>query len=309
MDLSIIVVNYNGAEELLRCLSALGSVRGEGSCEVIVVDNGSTDGSPDLAEKEYPWCRYIRAGSNLGFAAGCNLGLRQFAGRHALLLNPDTEVLPGTLSSLVQALDAHPSWGIVGPRMLDAKDRPYPAARRFPRPFDLFCETTRLTFCFPRSKLFSAYFYGDCDPNSLDLVDQIEGSALAISGPAISRVGLLDERFFIFFEEVDWCRRVRDAGFEIHILPSAQVRHFRSTTVGRNYVLARQSHARSAMAYFHKYQGISGLRSVRMWMRAGLGIRLIGTSLIAQLTGDQRARLRAAGARAELKVYRQGLET
>lgn len=309
LDLSIIIVNYNGGQDLLTCLKALERVRAEVAFEVIVVDNGSSDGSAEEAEAKHPAFKVLRAGKNLGFAAGCNLGLGAARGRHAMLLNPDTEVLPGALRQLMSALDGHSSWGIVGPRMVDQNGYQYPAARRFPTPYHLFCEYTRLAFLFPRSRLFAAYFYGDCDMKTMDTADQIEGSAFVISGRAREAVGDLDPRFFLFFEEVDWCRRVREAGFEIHLVQDAVVRHRRSAIMSQYFLEARVAHAESAMKYFYKYYGQAGVKRLRRWMRAGLWIRRFAMRLAAVLGAGERARIRAEAARRELAVYRRGLQT
>jgi GT2 family glycosyltransferase len=309
LDLSIIIVNYNAKQDLLRCLRSLEAVSGELALEVIVVDNGSSDGSCDVAEVQHPHFRFLRVGKNIGFAAGCNRGLVEAKGRQVMLLNPDTEVLSGALSNLVSALNANPRWGIVGPLMVDGKDVPYPAARRFPTPRYLFCECTRLAFLFPRTRMFAGYFYGDRNLSGLDRVDQVEGSALMISEAARAKVGPLDERFFLFFEEVDWCKRAADAGFECHLVPTATVRHHRSTTMSRNYLAARQANAESAMRYFAKHHGAKGLASLRRWMKAALMLRQMGMSLAAVLGKGDLARLRAEGARGEREVYSRGLDT
>jgi N-acetylglucosaminyl-diphospho-decaprenol L-rhamnosyltransferase len=307
LDLSVIIVNYNGKQDLLRCLVSLQGERDTLDLEVIVTDNGSTDGSVEAARNAYPWVQFELPGQNLGFAAGCNLGLAKAQGRHAMLLNPDTEVLPGSLCRLVTALDEHPGWGIIGPRMLNPQDHPYSAARRFPTPFYLFCECTRLAYIFPHSRLFAGYFYGEHSPETLDSVDQVEGSALVISGPARQTIGDLDNRFFLFFEEVDWCRRVIGAGFEVHIVKTAAVRHHRSTTMSRFYIEARKANARSAMLYFCKHHNPARLRSLRRWMSMGLCIRIAATTVAGWFGGGERAKLKAEGARAERQVYRQGL--
>lgn len=308
LDISIVIVNYNSGHELAICLDSLERIRDELDFEIIVVDNGSSDGSLEEAEEKHSGFRVLRAGKNYGFAGACNLGLAVTRGRHVMLLNPDTEVVPGTLRRLCAALDNHSNWGIVGPRMVDPNGNPYSAARRFPTPSFLFCETTRLTFLFPQSKLFATYFYGDRDIKTLDSVDQIEGSALVIAGQARKAVGDLDTRFFLFFEEVDWCKRVKAAGFEIHIVQNAAVRHTRATTMSRNFLMARVAHAESAMKYFQKYYGEDGVGRLRRWMRVGLWIRELGMRLAALLGAGERAQIRIEAAKREREVYRRGLQ-
>jgi hypothetical protein len=280
---------------------------------VFVVDNGSADGSLEAAQAEHPWCRFIAFGENRGFAAACNAGLEQAQGRHAMLLNPDTEVQPGALKTLVRDLDQHPTWGIVGPRMV-APPLPlaregvlYPAARRFPTPWSLFCEMTGLAKLFPHTKLFNGYLYGERNRKVLSKVEQIEGSALMISGAARRTVGNLDPQFFIFFEEVDWCKRVHDAGFEIHMIQDAVVTHHRSTTMSRFFVPSRMHHAESAMKYFRKHEGEAGLRKLRRWMRAALWIRAAVLRTILLVNRSDTFKIRLEGTRAMRSAYRRGL--
>jgi GT2 family glycosyltransferase len=305
-DLSIIIVNYNSGDELIACLQSLVDTKENTVFEVIVVDNGSSDDSIDRAEKTFTDFTFIRAGENLGFAKANNLGLKGATGRHAMLLNPDTEVMPGALSKLMKALDLQTDWGIVGPTMVGSNGRPYRSARRFPTPFGLFCETTKLNRMFPYSAKFNGYIYGDRPLVSLDEVDQIEGSALIIRGEAREKVGNLDESFFIFFEEVDWCRRVRDAGYEIHVERDAVVRHHRSITMSKYFERIRRFHAFSAMKYFRKHHGDAGLKSLRRWMWWGLFFREIMLR-IALVFGSEKVLLRARAARAERAIYRKGL--
>jgi N-acetylglucosaminyl-diphospho-decaprenol L-rhamnosyltransferase len=306
-DLSIVVVNYNSGDDLLACLDSLNRIRAELPYEVTIADNGSTDGSSEKAEAAYPHFQFLHSGENLGFAAACNLGLARARGRHVMLLNPDTEVQPGALTRLVSALDDHPSWGIVGPRMTDQNGRPYPAARRFPTPYYLFCEYTRLASAFPRSRLFATFFYGDRDSNKLDEVDQIEGSALIMRGSARTVIGDLDPRFFLYFEEVDWCKRVREAGFEVHLVQEAEVLHRRATTMSRYFLQARLAHAESAMKYFQKHHGVAGLKKLRRWMRCALWIREWQMRVAFLLSKGERPRIRAEVAKSERAVYRRGL--
>lgn len=306
-QLSIVIVNYNGGNELIECLESLQAVRGELDFEVIVVDNGSRDGSIEKAQAAFSWITFRLLDGNHGFAGGCNAGLEAASGRHRMLLNPDTRVLPGTLGKLVGAFDRYPECGIVGPRMTDPTGRPYSAARRFPTPFYLFCEHSYLSRLFPKSRRFSGYTYGECGMNSPELVDQIEGSALIIRGDVHAKIGDLDERFFLFFEEVDWCRRVREAGFEVRQVPEAIVKHRSSTVMKRHYIEARAAHAVSTMKYFHKYEGFSGLKSARKWMRAALAIRTVCLSLAGLFNRKSDLALRLQATAAERKIYRQGL--
>lgn len=303
-DLTILIVNYNGGDDILRCLKSLRSVLSEVEFEIIVVDNGSSDGSIDCIRTQFQECRLVEAQVNLGFAGGCNRGLADANGRHVLLLNPDTEIRPGALRFMVAALDRHASWGIVGARMLTPQGIPYRAARRFPTPFRLFCECTKLTALFPRSALFGGYFYGERAVTALDNVEQVEGSALMIRADVRTRIGELDPRFFVFFEEVDWCRRVREAGYEIHVVQEAEIIHHRATTMSRFYLQSRLYNAESACRYFDKWEGAAGVRRLKRWMTAALHIREAGSRCFGWLTRNEAAMRKAEAARAERDFYR-----
>jgi GT2 family glycosyltransferase len=305
--LSVIIVNYNGGDELLACLKSLRDSNEFISHEALVIDNDSRDGSFARAKQAFSQFKFISAGDNVGFAAANNIGLRNATGRHVLLLNPDTEIESGALSRLVSALEAHPEWGIIGPRMLDGNGKPYRAARRFPTTKDLAYEQLGLSKLFPLSRRFNGYVYGETPLRTLDEVEQIEGSALLIRREALDAVGPLDEQFFIFFEEVDWCRRVRDAGFEIHVVADAAVRHHRSTTMSKHYVRIRRIHANSAMKYFRKHHGEESLRELRKRMKRALRLRILLCWLHLPLGGFGKALLRAQGASAELDAYQRGL--
>lgn len=303
-DLSIVIVNYNGKDDLLICLNSLNAVRDELNFEVILVDNDSKDGSCEAISSNFSWVNIIKNNNNNGFAKACNQGLKKASGRHLMLLNPDTELIAGSLKNLVSALDSNPKLGIVGPQMVDQCNELYPSARRFPTPWYLFCECTRLIYLFPKTMLFANYFYGNCKRTCGNSVDQIEGSALVISGQAFKTVGMMDDRFFLFFEEVDWCKRVRDAGFEIHVIRESIVRHRRSTTMSKFYIESRRANAESALKYFYKHHGKKGVKQLRRWMIAALTIRQIATAILLLSSKRDLVRWRYQGAKAEKQVYR-----
>lgn len=254
-DLSIVVVGWNSAAYLRGCLSSIPAAAGRLSHEIFVVDNASGDGSADLVRAGFPSVRLIANPSNRGFAAANNQALRLASGRYALLLNPDTVAHPGALERLAAFMDASPDVGACGPLLLNEDGSVQHAARRFPTFGFALASGTVLG----RLGLFrSAYDRVKMRGESFDApmeVDQPSGAALFIRKSVLDRVGLLDEGYFIFFEEVDLCRRIRDAGFRIALRPEARVTHYggRSRRQGRASVMAPR--VRGLLRYLRKHEG------------------------------------------------------
>lgn len=303
---SVIIVNYNGGQDIIDCLESLQNDRAAASFEIIIVDNNSTDGSIAKISEQFESVKLLALDENLGFAAACNAGIAVAHSNTILLLNPDTVVTDGAISRMYDSLLKHPHWGIVGARMLTIERIPYRAARRFPTPRDLGMTSIGLAKLFSSSKTFNGYLYGERVIESLDEVDQIEGSCLMISEAARKAVGKLDEQFFIFFEEVDWCKRVKAAGFEIHIVKEAEVIHKVSTTMGRYFDFTRTIHARSAMKYFRKHDGETGYNAIRSAMSKALFTRAL-ILVVPALLNLGNSRKRFAGTLAERRAYKEGL--
>lgn len=230
MRLSVIVVSWNVCHLLCRSLETLyedlqrsGLVASE--YEIFVVDNASADGSAAMVAANYPDARLIANDANLGFAAANNQALRLSKGEAILLLNPDTEILPGTITELMRFFSTHRQAGVVAPQLLNSDGSIQRSCRAFPTFAGMLYELLGLSRIFPHSKTFGSYKMLDFDHKSTRQVDQPEGACLFIRRQVIEQVGMLDEGYFMLFEEVDWCYRVIQAGWEIWFDPAAQVIH------------------------------------------------------------------------------------
>lgn len=231
-DLSIVILNYNTCDHLRGCLQAL---RAEGStsldggpilAEVLVVDNASADGSADMVAAEFPWVRLIRSPRNGGYAFGNNQALRVARGEAVLLLNPDTLLPPGSLRALLDKLHEHPQAGIIGPKLLRPDGSMHLACRRsFPTPSVAFYRLTGLSRLFPKSRHFGRYNLTYIDPDIPIDVDSVCGACLLVRRAVVERIGLLDERFFMYGEDLDWCLRTRQAGWTVRYEPAVVVQH------------------------------------------------------------------------------------
>ncbi len=250
--LAIIIVTYNSRGEVDACLAALAAGPWSITHEVVVVDNASPDGSADHVRRRWPGVRVIETGENRGFAAANNVGLRGTASDLALLLNPDTIVAPGAIDALVAALDAHPDAAIVGPRIVDGQGRAELSFGRMPSPFaDLRQKTlVRLN---DRGAAWVVRWV-DRATRRRRLVDWVSGACLLIRRTDLEAAGLLDERYFMYLEDVDLCTTVRARGRQVLFEPGAEIVHLRGRSVASIPARTRAAYRRSQIAFYEKHR-------------------------------------------------------
>ena len=225
-DLSIIIVNWNTRDYLANCLATVAVETSNLDYEVIVVDNASCDGSVEMLQTRYPDVHVIPNRENLGFARANNQGLALARGRHVLLLNPDTEVRDRALERMVAFLDSNPGAAVVGPRLTLAKGRVQGGAAGYePSPWTLFNFSFFLYQFFPRWCRGLWLARRSYDTGEPILVDWVSGAALMARASAIQQVGAMDESYFMYAEDVEWCHRFREAGWAVYCLPTATVVH------------------------------------------------------------------------------------
>lgn len=222
LDLSIIIVSWNTRELLDQCLASVFAEPFDGTLEVWVVDNASTDGSPEMVQARYPQVRLIRNDSNPGFSGANNQAIRQAGGKYVLLLNPDTKVIPGALNTLVRFMQASPSTGAAGARLLNPDGSLQDSC--FPSP-TLFREFWRL-FHLDTLVPLGVYPVKTWSTEHPRTVDTLLGACLLLRRETLDQVGLLDEDYFMYTEEVDLCHRVKKGGWQLHWVPEAQVVHY-----------------------------------------------------------------------------------
>lgn len=257
-DLSVIIVTYNSRELTLACVRSVlaDAVSVPGAVEVIIVDNGSTDGTAEaLAELgpggETTAVRVVRSASNQGFARGNNLGLAAAAGRYLMLLNSDTEVQPGALGALVTFMEAHPEAGACGPMLLNSDGSLQPSGRNLPTLGSVLLDMTKLH----RLARRNLYAQRGRDYSQAAQVGELSAAALLVRRAVYARVGGLDPAFFAYYEDVDWCKRIGDAGYAIWYVPEAKVLHHWGGTSRSVSTLAYQAGQDSLRYYFRKHHG------------------------------------------------------
>ena len=276
-DASIVIISFNTRELLRECLSDLYRQQGI-SFETLIVDNASRDGSADMVADEFPMVRLIRKTVNLGFAAANNAAFPLARGRYVVLLNSDAFLKPDALAQGVRLMDAHPRTGIAGGRLVGRDGSWQPAARMSPSVLNDFLTLTGLAAKYPRSRFFGRADRTWSDPSQAASVDWVTGAFAIIRADALRRVGDFDERFFLYYEEVDLCRRFRAAGYEVSYWPgivvvhlggesSKTMEHLSMSRTGAQIALWRM---RSEFLYYRKHHGVGAWlarQSERNWHR------------------------------------------
>lgn len=258
--LSAIIVTFNHEYEIKKCLHSVNSALSNYRAEIFIIDNHSTDQTVAIARKllsnfdpEHHWS-IICNETNKGFTSAVNQGVRQAQGDFVLLLNPDTELPADVFRPLIDVFRADPQVGIVAPQLRNPDGSIQPSCRRFPRRRDVIYHALGLHWLFNKSREFNSWKMGDFDHQSQREVDQPQGAFLLARKKAVDQVGLLDERFPMFFSDVDWCRRFIDHGWKILFVPSVQIVHHKGTSIYRNRLKMIWSSHWSFFHYFKKYQ-------------------------------------------------------
>ncbi len=277
-DLLVVILSYNTRDLLRNCLQSL-RAQPDVDYAIVVVDNASSDGSADMVEREFANITLIRNPLNNGYSAGNNIGLRAFGfpgagqARHIMLLNPDTVVPAGALAGLVAYPDAHPDVGVVGPRLLLEDGTLDKACRRgFPTPQVSFYRLTGISALFPKSARFNRYNMEYLDERVQAEVDSVVGACMLVRGEALAKVGLLDEQFFMYGEDLDWCLRIKSAGWRVVYFPDVVVHHIKRAA-SRKSAKADFEFQRAMWLFYRKHYRARTPVLVDVLVRLGLWAR------------------------------------
>jgi N-acetylglucosaminyl-diphospho-decaprenol L-rhamnosyltransferase len=264
-EVAIIIVSYNTRDDLVACLQSLQAPAPEVDHEIVVVDNASADGSADAA-RAFAGVRVVEAGANLGFARANNIGIRATAGQFVLLLNSDTIVPPRAVDLLVADLRAHPDAGIAGPRIVDGQGRPEISFGKAMGPLNELLQKARGRLYARGTPLVTARVerlaHVEHQP------EWVSGACMLIRRKVAEEAGLLDERFFIYAEDVDFCATVRALGHTVRFTPVTEIVHRRGRSVATNRALVDAAYRRSQIAFYEKHHP-----GWAPWLRAYLRLR------------------------------------
>jgi len=282
LKLAIVIIHYNTSDDLGRCLESLAAYRPACDHQVIVVDNASQDAGLDDVHRRHPECLWIFNTENVGYAKGSNRGMAQVAADYYLILNPDIVVQPGGLDRLLDFADRHPRAGIVGPQLLNEDGSIQDSCRRFYTLGTLLMRRTILGKIFRDSRIERHHLMRDFDHQSNRPVDWMLGGCLLVRRSAMQRTGPMDERFFLYFEDVDWCYRMWQAGFEVQYTSEARFMHrHRRSSAGGTFTKSFWLHLGSLLSFYEKWGMLVWL--LKKW-REPLLVFLLWTLDMAGLT-------------------------
>lgn len=290
VDLSIVIVNYNSEEFLSQLLQSLYETPCEVTFEVWVVDNNSTDGSLEMVARRFPQVQLIANQVNRGFAAANNQALQESRGRYVLLLNPDAVLKPRALDIMVYFLDNHPEVGAVGPKLLKQDGTVQLSSKFFPTPKVAILKTLGIDRVFPEQPTLKKHFLSPEAHEEVQEVESLQASCLMVRREMVDEVGPLDERFYMYCEDIDWCRRMREKGWKLYFLPEAQALHYRGGSTNKDSYRMIIVYHQSLCRFYKKYYAPDTFWLLNCAFYGGLLLRLAFKLLVNLLRREKRAR-------------------
>lgn len=292
ITLSIVIVTWNCRNFALDCLASLQKDLVETSAEILVVDNASSDGTPEAIAEMFPSVQVIRSDENLGFAKGNNLALNRARGRYLCLLNPDVELVSPCFAPLLAFFEEREDVGLIGPGMLNADRKLARSYMRYPSVWNSFCRALALDNVLARVPGFGGQLMSDFKPGRISDVDVLNGWFWVVRRGAISQVGLLDERFFMYGEDIDWCRRFHEHGWRVVYFPVVRALHYGGACSSNEPIRFSVEMERANLQYWEKYHG--PLERAAYIVFCGLHhlVRIMGYSCLTFISPEQN-RLRA----------------
>ncbi len=254
-DISVIVVNWNAKKYLEQCIQSILNCSESSDIEIIVVDNASSDGSPEFIRENFPDVKLICNTENLGFARANNIGFNHSRGKYLFLINSDVVAYPNCFKTMVDYMDRHPEIGLLGPRILGTDNNVQRSCMGYPSLWNTFCRAIVLDNIFPHSELFSGFMMKYWAHDSIKAVDVINGCFWAVRRKAIEEVGLLDEDFFMYGEDMDWCKRFNNAGWNVVYFPLAEALHYGGASSSRSPIRYYVEMHKANLKFWRKHYG------------------------------------------------------
>ncbi len=284
VKLSIVIVTWNVREQLHDCLRSIERNAPKAEYEVVVIDNNSNDSSDRMVREGFPNVTLIVNDQNRGFAAANNQGIHRSTGEYVLLLNPDTIVHPGALDALINFMDRNTDVGACGPKLLYSDGRDQPSVRYFPTLRSAFYSYTVFRFVGLFRWHYKKWMMKDFDHSRQTDVDQVMGAALMSRRSALEKVGFMDEAFFMYYEEVDLCYRLRNAGWRIVFTPDAEITHLGGSSIKQIPAEKRMMTLQSLLILLRKHRGKPKMLIFTTIFKPSVVLQDVGNLLIGSVT-------------------------
>jgi GT2 family glycosyltransferase len=297
-DISIIIVSWNTKKYMEECLTSLRGMEGNVSAEIIVVDNASADGTPEMIRTQFPDVKLIETGANLGFAKGNNVGIKEATGKYICLINSDVNVPSDCLNKMHAFMEQEPSIGLLGPGMLRPDGKVYRSGMRFPTLWNLFLRALFLDSLFKSTGFFGGFLMKDFQFDHTRDIDVLNGWLWMARREALEQVGPLDGRFFMYAEDVDWCQRFHLAGWRVVFYAEAQAVHYGGASAASAPSRFNVEMQRANLQYWKKYHGRISLFFYLMIGCLSYTVRALGWAVIFLTKKSSRSR-----ANIEVKQY------
>lgn len=278
--ISVVIVSWNARDFLLQCLASLYAEECRYPVEIIVVDNASSDGSAEHVASCYPRVRLIRNASNLGFAKANNVGIAASTSKYVCLVNSDVKVLPNCINSLVEYCEEYSGVGMAGPRVIGGDGKLQRSCRGFPTVWNMFCRALALDTIFPKAKVFTGYSLRYWPQDTCRAVDILSGCFWLVRREALLEVGVLDESFFMYGEDMDWCKRFHNHGWNLVFVPTAEAIHYGGASSANAPVRFYIERHRADLQYWQKHHSRPAVISYFLLTCLHLLLRLAGYSVV-----------------------------
>lgn len=288
--LSVIIVNYNTGDHLMACVRSLYENVVDVPMEVIIIDNASTDESISPVRESFNDIDILLNPNNVGFAVACNQGICRARGGYLLLLNPDTIVQPRAVQETLAFLKRTPEAGLVGCRLLDSNGNVERSCRTFPTTRDYLFDGLFLTKIFPRSKLFGRFYLTNTTFVEPTEVDMVLGAFFLFKRSVLEDIGPLDERFFIYTEERDYCYRAKAAGWKVYYYPRAEIIHIGGVSTRQQEERMFIEQKKSTLKFHRKHDSARQVAVIRRYLLLGIFLRLLIWSVLSAVRGTARAK-------------------
>lgn len=276
MDLSIIIVNYNTKELLKQTIQSVIDTTKNIQYEIIVSDNNSTDKSIEMIEKYFPEVKLIKNKDNLGFPKGNNVAIKQALGRYILLLNSDTVVIDNCLEKCIKYMDLHNNIGVLGCKVaLKDGQLDHACKRGFPTPEASLFYMLKLHKLFPDNKKFGQYTLSYLHEDEINEVDSLTGAFMMLKREVIDKIGLLDENFFMYGEDIDWCYRIKEAGWKVMYYPEAKIIHYKGASSKKKRFKTLYEFHRAMILFYNKHYRLKYSIFVTMLVYLGVYVKFI----------------------------------